>query len=108
MGATEFTKTNPTSAAVFDLDGKPTQYFGSGHVVGTYCMGDDPDSSVVDSYQRSHDHPNLFLVGDGVFRTITTANPTLTIAALSSWAGRTLVNDFDDPSQPGSKPVTGG
>jgi choline dehydrogenase-like flavoprotein len=47
-------------------------------------------------------------VGDGVFRTITTANPTLTIAALSSWAGRTLVNDFDDPSQPGSKPVTGG
>lgn len=105
MGATRYTKPNLGSAAVFDLDGEPTQFFGAGHVVGTYRMGDDPSSSVVDRYQRSHDHENLFLIGDGVFPTITTANPTLTIAALSVWAGTTLVNDFASPESPGSKPV---
>jgi choline dehydrogenase-like flavoprotein len=38
---------------------------------------------VVDSFQRSWDHKNLFLVGSGTFPTTGTANPTLTIAALS-------------------------
>jgi glucose dehydrogenase len=37
---------------------------------------------VVNSDQRSWDHPNLFLVGSGVFPTTATANPTLTLAAL--------------------------
>jgi choline dehydrogenase-like flavoprotein len=46
-------------------------------------MGDDPKSSVVDKDLRSHDHPNLFMLGSGVFCTSATANPTLTIAALS-------------------------
>lgn len=58
-------------------------YFGSGHLVGTYRMGAEAKTSVVDSYSRSWDHHNLFLVGDGVFPTITTANPTLTLAALA-------------------------
>ena len=39
--------------------------------------------SVVDRDLRSHDHPNLFLLGSAVFPTSATANPTLTIAALS-------------------------
>jgi choline dehydrogenase-like flavoprotein len=46
-------------------------------------MGSDAHTSVVDSHSRSWDHNNLFLVGDGVFPTITTANPTLTLAALA-------------------------
>ena len=46
-------------------------------------MGDDPATSVVDRDLRSHDHPNLFIVGSSVFPTSATANPTLTIAALS-------------------------
>ena len=58
-------------------------YFGAGHLVGTYRMGSDAHTSVVDSHSRSWDHNNLFLVGDGVFPTITTANPTLTLAALA-------------------------
>jgi glucose dehydrogenase len=36
----------------------------------------------VNSFQRSHDHRNLYLVGSGTFPTVTTANPTLTLAAL--------------------------
>jgi len=59
------------------------KFYGAGHVVGTYRMGDNPADSVVDSDQKSHDHENLYLVGSGTFPTVTTANPTLTIAALS-------------------------
>ena len=55
----------------------------SGHIIGTYRMGDDSKSSVVDASLRSHDHPNLFLLGSGVFPTSAASNPTLTIAALS-------------------------
>ena len=56
---------------------------GAGHIIGTTRMGDDPRHSVVDRDLRCHDHPNLFLVGSGAFPTSSTANPTLTIAALA-------------------------
>jgi choline dehydrogenase-like flavoprotein len=56
---------------------------GAGHIIGTARMGTDPKSAVVDRELRSHDHPNLFIVGAAVFPTSATANPTLTIAALS-------------------------
>jgi YD repeat-containing protein len=58
------------------------KYFGSGHIVGTHRMGENSENSVVDSFQRSHDHENLYLVGSGSFPTVATANPTLTLAAL--------------------------
>lgn len=53
------------------------------HIMGTYRMGTDPRTSVVDVDLRSHDHENLFLLGSGVYPTGAAANPTLTIAALS-------------------------
>ena len=56
---------------------------GAGHIMGTTRMGDDPSRSVVDRDLRCHSHPNLFLVGAGAFPTASTANPTLTIAALA-------------------------
>jgi choline dehydrogenase-like flavoprotein len=59
------------------------QYFGSGHVVGTTVMGGAASDSVLDPDQRSWDHPNLFMLGSGNFPTVTTANPTLTLAALA-------------------------
>jgi len=56
---------------------------GAGHIMGTARMGNDPKSSVVDRDLRSHNHPNLFILGSAVFPTGATANPTLTSAALS-------------------------
>jgi choline dehydrogenase-like flavoprotein len=56
---------------------------GAGHIMGTARMGNDPKDSVVDRDLRSHDHPNLFVLGSAVFPTGSAANPTLTIAALS-------------------------
>ena len=86
MGARQFTKI-PNDAFRFDgeINGKkvPLNYTGAGHVMGTYRMGSNAKDSVVDSFQRSWDHRNLFLVGSGTFPTTGTANPTLTIAALS-------------------------
>lgn len=56
---------------------------GAGHIMGTLRMGADERTSVVDADLRAHDHPNLFVVGSAVFPSGATANPTLTIAALS-------------------------
>jgi choline dehydrogenase-like flavoprotein len=56
---------------------------GAGHIIGAARKGDDPKSSVVDGALRCHDHPNLFILGSAAFPTSATANPTLTIAALS-------------------------
>jgi choline dehydrogenase-like flavoprotein len=59
------------------------EHEGAGHIMGTYRMGANPKTSVVDRNLRSHDHPNLFLLGSGVFPSVGTGNPTLTIAALA-------------------------
>ena len=56
---------------------------GAGHLMGTHRMGSDPTLSACDQYGRTHDHPNLFLAGAGLFPTVDAANPTLTIAAVS-------------------------
>jgi glucose dehydrogenase len=81
----DFTKTADDDPAAFAVDGidQKLTYGGAGHVMGTYRMGTDPKTSVVDSFQRSHDHPNLYLVGSGTFPTVGTANPTITLSALA-------------------------
>ncbi len=66
------------------------KYYGAGHIMGTYRMGNNPRESVLDKDQRSHDHENLFMVGSGVFPTTGTANPTLTIAALALRAAQSV------------------
>jgi choline dehydrogenase-like flavoprotein len=57
-------------------------------------MGPTKETSVVDRNQRSWDHPNLFLVGSGVFPTVATGNPSLTIAALAFWAADNVLKDL--------------
>lgn len=58
------------------------------HQCGTARMGKDPQSSVVDTFCRSHDHQNLFIVDASVLPTSAAVNPALTIAALALRAGR--------------------
>jgi glucose dehydrogenase len=103
LGATDFTHSNDDDPAGFNLsiDGPPEKltYGGAGHVMGTYRMGIDPKTSVVDSLQRSHDHPNLYLVGSGTFPTVGTANPTLTLSALALRTANDIIEKF--PSQKG-------
>ncbi len=54
-----------------------------GHLLGTARMGNDPRTSVVNSYGQSHDVPNLYIADGSIFVTSGTANPTATIAALA-------------------------
>ncbi len=63
---------------------------GASHIMGTYRMGHDPKTSVVDAHLRAHDHDNLYLLGSGTFPTGGAANPTLTIAALALRAAKAL------------------
>ncbi|MEP6781103.1 MAG: GMC family oxidoreductase [Gemmatimonadaceae bacterium] len=53
------------------------------HLLGTCRMGNDPKSSVVDKYHRSHDVKNLFIVDGSSFVTSGRGQPTLTIQALA-------------------------
>lgn len=61
------------------------------HQCGTARMGDDPRTSVVDAFCRSHDHNNLFIVDASVLPTSAAVNPALTVAALALRAGRHIV-----------------
>ena len=102
MGATDFTHRDPDPSGDnpgrFEevIDGKPVQlaYGGAGHIMGTYRMGDDPKTSVVDSFQRTHDHNNLYLAGSGTFPTGGTANPTLTLSALAMRTADSIAGDL--------------
>lgn len=67
-----------TSFDVLDLG-----YRGAGHGAGTHIMGGDPSNSVVDIYQRTHEHRNLYAVGCGSMPSVGTSNPSLTMAALT-------------------------
>jgi len=69
------------------------------HLLGTARMGDDPSTSVVNSWGRSHDVKNLFIVDGSIFVTAGGVNPTSTIQALALYIADTmkknLANLFD-------------
>lgn len=51
------------------------------HLLGTARMGSDQETSVVDTWGRTHDVPNLFVYDGSTFPTSSGVNPTATIAA---------------------------
>ena len=67
---------------------------GSSHYLGTCRMGKMPRTSVVNSWCRAHDVPNLF-IGDGsVFVTGAAVNPALTISALAARTADGIIAAF--------------
>lgn len=53
------------------------------HIMGGTVMGDDPASSVTNSFGQTHDVENLFLAGAGLFPSGGAVNPTFTLNALA-------------------------
>jgi quinoprotein glucose dehydrogenase len=53
------------------------------HPAGGCRMGTDPKTSVCDSYGRTHDHANLFVVGSATLPTAGCTNGTLTFVAVT-------------------------
>lgn len=65
---------------------------GSSHLLGTCRMGDDPNTSVIDSNNRSHDVPNLFMCDGSTLVTSGRGQPTMTIMALAFRAAEMINN----------------
>jgi choline dehydrogenase-like flavoprotein len=67
--------------------------FSATHVFGTCRMGNEPRTSVVDAYCRSHDHPNLYITDASVFPSSGGGEaPSLTIHALAVRAADAIVS----------------
>ena len=65
------------------LTGAPSVSTYWDHPAGGCRMGTDPARSVVDSFGRTHDHENLFVIGAPTLPTGGCTNGTLTFVALS-------------------------
>ena len=74
---------------------KPTGW----HLMGTARMGDDPETSVVNAWGRSHDVKNLFVVDGSIFVTSGGVNCASTIQACALYIAdsikKNLANLFD-------------
>jgi choline dehydrogenase-like flavoprotein len=57
------------------------------HLLGTCRMGNDPRSSVIDRFHRTHDVRNLFICDGSSLVTSSRGQPTATISALAFRAG---------------------
>ena len=66
------------------------------HQMGTARMGNDPESSVVNSWGRCHDVKNLFVVDGSIFVTAGAVNPTSTIQALSLYIGDRIKKNVEN------------
>jgi choline dehydrogenase-like flavoprotein len=65
---------------------------GGNHLLGTCRIGDDPQSSVVDRYHRSHEIKNLFICDGSSMVTSGRGQPTMTIMALAFRAAEHIAN----------------
>lgn len=84
--------------AVFEAAGATEVWSGPQagmHIIGGTIMGDDPQSSVSNSYGQTHDIANLIIAGAGLFPTSGGVNPTYTIHALTARSGDYLLDNWN-------------
>lgn len=60
------------------------------HIQGTTRIGATVNDGVLDERLRTHEAPNVVVLGAGAFPTCSPANPTLTLAALSLYAAQSV------------------
>ncbi len=65
------------------------------HLVGAARMGDDPATSVVDQFGRTHDIANLFICDGSILPTQGSANPGLTVMALAARIADYIITQGD-------------
>ena len=66
----------------------------STHNTGGAVMGNDPGTSVVNTYLQSWDVPNLFVIGASAFPQNAGYNPTGTVGALAYWAADAIKSRY--------------
>ncbi|KKE81720.1 GMC family oxidoreductase [Pseudoalteromonas luteoviolacea] len=82
LGAQDFSSYSLLDYGSFNYQGDSYYFRGGNHFSGTHVMGTSAKNSVVNEYQQSWDHSNLYLIGSGSMPSIGTSNTTLTLAAL--------------------------
>ena len=71
------------------------------HLVGGARMGNDPRTSVTNSFGRTHDIPNLFVCDGSILPTQGSANPGLTIQSLAARTADYLISNAERSSLAG-------
>ena len=66
-------------------------------------MGNDPKTSVLNSYCQSHDVKNLFAISAGAFPSLPEKNPTHTVMALAVRAARYIMDETKKGNMRGSE-----
>jgi choline dehydrogenase-like flavoprotein len=64
------------------------------HLMGGTIMGTGAANSVTNSYGQTHELPNLWVAGPGIFATAGAVNPTYTIFALSQRGAENLASNW--------------
>jgi len=73
--------------------GKKIPLAGTAHQCGTLRFGQDPNTSVLDTWCRSHEVKNLFVVDGSFFPSSSAVNPGLTIMAMALRVGDYLLKE---------------
>ena len=93
-GAEDYTHYDSSDYGYFTYRGEGYTFRGGNHYAGTHVMGTSKYNSVVDKYQRSWEHENLYLVGAGSMPSIGSSNTTLTMAAIAFMSTDKMLNDL--------------
>lgn len=94
LGAADHTYYDPSDPQYTTYEGEGFVIHGGNHLAGTHVMGASAADSVVDAYQRSWDHQNLYMVGGGSTASVGTSNVTLTLAAMAMRTARHIVSQL--------------
>lgn len=100
LGAEDHTAYETDDYGYVNHKGEGYAIRGGNHLGGTHVMGTNARDSVVDSYQRSWDHDNLYLAGGGSMPTIGSSNITLTLAALCFRTSEKILERLRDDARP--------
>ena len=69
------------------------------HEMGTARMGHDPETSVLNGYNQSHDVPNLFVTDGACMPSCAHQNPSLTYMAITARAADYAVRNYQSLSR---------
>jgi choline dehydrogenase-like flavoprotein len=89
-----------TEAGAYKIEVDRLMRYSGWHLLGTARMGDDPATSVLDRWNRTHDVPNLYVVDGSCFVTSSGVNPTSTIVAIALRAADHMVETRFDQQVP--------
>ena len=87
----ERAKESMAAAGAYKVEVDRLMRYSGWHLLGTARMGDDPRTSVLDRWNRTHDVPNLYVVDGSCFVTSSGVNPTSTIVSIALRAADHMV-----------------